>query len=65
MPEKLIGVFFKRNSGFILRLPIFGKVPRDHLFDDELSWEVPEADHHGDHTTPMVHRAKGLGDTPI
>ncbi|XP_046657634.1 ammonium transporter Rh type A-like [Daphnia pulicaria] len=55
-------------TGFILRLPIFGKVPWDHLFDDELSWEVPEADHHQNRTassTPMVHRAKSLGETPL
>lgn len=31
------------STGLILRLPIIGKVPHDHLFDDELSWEVPEA----------------------
>ena len=30
--------------GFILRMPILGKVPRQHLFDDELSWEIPESD---------------------
>lgn len=63
------------NSGLILRLPIFGKVPRDHLFDDELSWEVPEEDHHhqgisqvSHHDTsasPMVHHGKAVGDTHI
>lgn len=31
-------------TGFILRMPIIGRVPRQHLFDDELSWEVPESD---------------------
>lgn len=31
-------------TGMILRLPIFGKVARDHLFDDQLSWELPESE---------------------
>ncbi|KAI9559795.1 hypothetical protein GHT06_013802 [Daphnia sinensis] len=60
-------------TGLIMRLPIFGKVPRDHLFDDELSWEVPESEHHhqgisqvSHHDTsasPMVHHGKAVGDT--
>ena len=29
-----------------MRLPIIGKVPREHLFDDEMSWEVPEPENH-------------------
>lgn len=33
----------------LLKLPLFDKVPREHLFDDELSWEVPEEEHHEEH----------------
>lgn len=32
------------HSGLFLKLPIFDQVPREHLFDDELTWEVPEED---------------------
>lgn len=38
-------------KGLILRLPLFGKVPKEHLFDDHLSWEVPHAD---DELHPMT-----------
>lgn len=29
-------------TGVIMKSPLFGKVQREHLFDDELSWELPE-----------------------
>lgn len=31
-------------TGGILRLPFFGRVPRDHLFDDHQFWELPQSD---------------------
>jgi len=43
-------------TGMILRLPIFGKVHNDHLFDDTLSWELPdeeEANHVPSASEPM------------
>jgi len=33
-------------TGAILRLPFFGQVPHEHLFDDTMSWELPDEDHH-------------------
>ena len=56
-------------------MPIFGKVPKSHLFDDELSWEVPDSGHHqveevphpphNTSSSPMVHHGKDVGDTHI
>lgn len=42
---------FINTAGCILRLPIFDKVSSEHLYDDELYWEVPhhegeESSHH-------------------
>lgn len=33
----------------LLKLPIFDQVPRERLFDDELSWEVPEEENEEGH----------------
>jgi len=52
-------------TGFILRMPIIGRVPRQHLFDDELSWEIPESGEleHSSHKStgsnePMFHHTQ-------
>jgi len=37
-------------TGLLLRVPFFGKVPEEHLFDDFRHWEIPEDEedpHHG------------------
>lgn len=49
--------------GLFLRLPIFDQVPRERLFDDELSWEVPEEEHE---ERPHVHmyRTRDPDDEP-
>lgn len=44
-----------RIIGFLLKLPIFDQVPRHRLFDDELSWEVPEEDEPDEH---LLHQAE-------
>ena len=42
--------FFVFLSGLILRLPFLcQQVPSEHLFDDELCWEVPEEDEEAHH----------------
>lgn len=45
------GVF---TLGLFLRLPIFGKVQRDHLFDDHPSWELPEETMENAEGHPMI-----------
>lgn len=35
---------FKQSTGFIVKQPFFGNVSPEHLYDDRLSWEVPEAE---------------------
>lgn len=66
--DKKLNYYF--YLGFILKMPIFGQVSREHLFDDELAWEVPEADHE-DHRSagssePMfVQQRKTTEDSPL
>ena len=59
-----------------MRFPIIDKVPREHLFDDELSWEVPHADvpvhgepenhyHSSDDAIDEEGKTKSLGDTHL
>jgi ammonium transporter Rh len=46
-------------TGLILRLPFFGKVPSSHLFDDTMSWEVPEPDdHHSCSSEAMIQQTR-------
>ena len=57
-------------AGLILRLPVFGRVPRDHLFDDQLSWEIPESEDtpsNSSPTEPMFHsrNKSSVDDTKI
>lgn len=55
-------------TGIFLKLPIFEQVPREHLFDDELSWEVPEEEHEMLHQQSYLARDresnKGHGKRP-
>lgn len=46
-------------TGMILRLPIFGKVQKEHLFNDALSWELPdeEEEHHAPTNTEPMFRS--------
>lgn len=30
--------------GLLLRIPLFGKVPNESVFDDEAFWEIPEVE---------------------
>lgn len=45
-------------TGFLLKLPIFDQVPRHRLFDDELSWEVPEDEEHDDHVFSQAEQGR-------
>lgn len=46
--------------GILLKLPIFDQVPRHRLFDDELSWEVPEGEEHDEHQQAEHGRSKRM-----
>jgi hypothetical protein len=41
-------------------LPIFDQVPHHRLFDDELSWEVPEGEEHDEHQQAEHGRSKRM-----
>ncbi|XP_046657631.1 ammonium transporter Rh type A-like [Daphnia pulicaria] len=47
-------------TGILLKLPIFDQVPRHRLFDDELSWEVPEGEEHDEHQQAEHGRSKRM-----